>query len=320
MNQLKIPLVSVIIPVYNSAGVIPHCISSLQAQTLTDWECICVNDGSRDNSLEVLESLAKDDMRICVINKENGGVASARNRGMDEANGETAFFMDADDTLNTTCLEELYAYREKTNSNWCACSTIIYLDGTPTTALYSGLTKRVACYTIESANFAKDFKRIETSVVWGKLYDLVWLRKTGVRFNPKTLFAEDSFFIYELLQHATKVAHLGSCKGYNYKVVSDAQNLSKLYQSKAAFYSMALLEHILKAWDCSKPVNKMICKNYMHAIHKHNRQCLKNHKWDEIVFPSRWTWSLWKMATPHYKFSWASLLLLNLFLKQKQSI
>ena len=80
--------VSVIMPCYQSGNTLEKSIHSVQAQTVNDWELIAVDDGSRDNTMEVLEAFAREDDRIRVIHQDNGGVSSARNTGMEAARGE----------------------------------------------------------------------------------------------------------------------------------------------------------------------------------------------------------------------------------------
>ena len=99
--------VSIIIPIYNGSKYILQCVRTLKDQTYPDWEAIFVNDGSTDNSLEVLEQAAKEDCRINVIHQNNQGAAKARNTGMRSAKGDFIAFLDADDTLSKDFLESL---------------------------------------------------------------------------------------------------------------------------------------------------------------------------------------------------------------------
>ncbi|MGL6057799.1 MAG: glycosyltransferase family 2 protein, partial [Culicoidibacterales bacterium] len=85
MNQ---PLVSVVVPVYNVAQYLPKCLDSIVNQTYKNLEIILVNDGSTDNSLEIIHEYAKKDSRIMVIDQENGGLSDARNTGVKQINGE----------------------------------------------------------------------------------------------------------------------------------------------------------------------------------------------------------------------------------------
>lgn len=103
---METPKVSVIIPVYNAAEHLEQCVSSVSAQTLRSIEIICVNDGSPDNSLEILQRLQKQDERIVIISQENGGAGAARNNGLRHAKGEFLSFLDADDFFEPDMLEK----------------------------------------------------------------------------------------------------------------------------------------------------------------------------------------------------------------------
>ncbi|MBQ4627235.1 MAG: glycosyltransferase family 2 protein, partial [Clostridia bacterium] len=107
--------VSVIIPVYNCAEYLEECTRSLSRQTMKpeDFEIIFVNDGSSDESGKICAELAKKNSNIVFIDKENGGVSSARNRGIEEAQGKYFVFLDADDTLSADTLKTLYEFFEK---------------------------------------------------------------------------------------------------------------------------------------------------------------------------------------------------------------
>ena len=91
--------VSVVIPVYNMEKYLDRAYNSLKNQTMADFEAIFVNDGSKDKSGEILSRLEKEDERVRVITKSNGGVAKARNTALDAAKGEYVFFLDPDDWI-----------------------------------------------------------------------------------------------------------------------------------------------------------------------------------------------------------------------------
>lgn len=107
------PRISIIIPCYNSAQWVAETIKSVLSQTIEDWECIIVNDGSTDNSLEIIKSYAEKDNRIRYIDKKNEGVAIARNTAIASAQGEYILPLDADDLIAPTYVEKALKYFEE---------------------------------------------------------------------------------------------------------------------------------------------------------------------------------------------------------------
>lgn len=114
--------ISVIVPVYNTISTLEKCIESLIHQTLEDIEIIIVDDGSPDGAGELCDILAEKDKRIKVIHKKNGGLSSARNAGMDIAQGEYIGFVDSDDYVDLTMFEKLYQSAKNNNSDIAVCS------------------------------------------------------------------------------------------------------------------------------------------------------------------------------------------------------
>ena len=102
----KQPIVSVIVPVYNTQKFIDRCLKSIIRQTFKDFEIVIINDGSTDNSLDICKSYSLQDDRIRIFTKENGGLASARNAGIAKARGEYIKFVDSDDEIPDDCLEK----------------------------------------------------------------------------------------------------------------------------------------------------------------------------------------------------------------------
>lgn len=115
-------LVSIIVPIYNSEKTIKKCLDSVLVQTYRNIEIICVNDGSTDNSLNLLKEYSKKDNRIKVIVKSNGGVSSARNVGIKSAKGEYISFADSDDWLEKNMIEELVNVMESKNVDIVRCN------------------------------------------------------------------------------------------------------------------------------------------------------------------------------------------------------
>ena len=108
-------MISIIIPVYNVENYLKESLDSVCNQSFGNIEIICVNDGSTDNSLEILNEYAKSDSRIKIISKENGGLSSARNVGLRHAKGKYVYFIDSDDYLNHDAMKECYELSEENN-------------------------------------------------------------------------------------------------------------------------------------------------------------------------------------------------------------
>ena len=107
-------MVSVIVPIYQVEAYLPRCLDSILAQTFKDFELILVNDGTKDDCPRIMEAYAAQDTRIRLIHKENGGLSSARNAGLDIAKGKYIAFVDSDDYIESTLLEDTVAAAEST--------------------------------------------------------------------------------------------------------------------------------------------------------------------------------------------------------------
>lgn len=125
------PLVSVIIPVYNTAKYIRETIASLQQQSLYDFEVILINDGSTDDSLTIMEELASKDARFHVYNYSNGGLSIARNRGLEYVRGKFIYFFDSDDLLASDCLRRCVDRSERDQLDLLFFNGEAFIDQSP---------------------------------------------------------------------------------------------------------------------------------------------------------------------------------------------
>ena len=105
--------VSVLVPVYNVEEFLPECLDSLVGQTLKDIEIICINDGSRDGSLDIIKEYAKKDSRIVVIDKKNSGYGDSMNKGLAKASGEYVGIVESDDFIDRDAFEIMYELAKK---------------------------------------------------------------------------------------------------------------------------------------------------------------------------------------------------------------
>ncbi|HFI0430083.1 TPA: glycosyltransferase family 2 protein, partial [Streptococcus suis] len=123
-------IISVCVPVYNSSTYLKECIESIRNQTFKDLEIICVDDGSTDNSLEILKEFQKLDPRIqLIVQERNMGVGAARNRAIDLASGQYMSFIDSDDFIEPEMFEELYNKAIEKDAEIAICDVNLYSDG-----------------------------------------------------------------------------------------------------------------------------------------------------------------------------------------------
>lgn len=158
------PAISVIIPVYNAAQYLPKCLDSVLAQTYKDIEIICVNDGSSDNSAQILAEYAAKDARIKCISQENGGQSKARNVALTLASGKWVYFVDADDYIHPQTLEILQTVALKTK-----CPVVTFTQ----TKKYCDdvIDLQNLSYNISNQPLKQLLSNIaSSSVVWNKLY------------------------------------------------------------------------------------------------------------------------------------------------------
>ena len=119
------PKVSVIIPVYNTGKYVEEAVCSIMNQTLSELEIIIVNDGSTDDSLQIVTCLQKEDSRIIIHSQENKGLSAARNKGLKYASGDYIYFMDSDDILNRNALKTCFDKCSSENLDF------VYFDAVP---------------------------------------------------------------------------------------------------------------------------------------------------------------------------------------------
>ena len=117
---------SVIVPVYNVEKYISKCIESVKGQSLTDFECLIIDDGTKDKSIEKAIEAIGNDERFKIYHKVNGGLSDARNYGIDKATGEYLFFLDSDDYIGNTLLEDTYNMAKKYDSD-IVCFDMMYV-------------------------------------------------------------------------------------------------------------------------------------------------------------------------------------------------
>lgn len=203
------PKISIIVPVYNVEKYIHRCIDSILHQTFKDFELILVDDGSLDNSGKICDEYAKEDDRIKVIHKENGGLSDARNVGLDIAQGEYIAFVDSDDWIEKDMYSILYENIRKYNADISICKTRKIFDSTVDNNI---TTNNCIILNNEEAFDCLFNNKYYASHACDKLYKKSLF--DGIRYPVGKLY-EDMFTTYRLFEKANKVV-FSDYIGYNY--------------------------------------------------------------------------------------------------------
>lgn len=189
------PLISVIVPIYNAEKFLHYCIDSILNQSFVDFEILLVNDGSTDNSGKICDKYAEKDTRVKVIHKQNGGVSSARNAGIEAAQGEYICFVDSDDYLESNYLKELIETKKKYpdfDNVWCGFQTVEDYYNNNKKA-YD--VERDNDYSFSDLNSIMDlFEKWFVQMPWNKLYKTKTIVENSIVFPPELSLGEDYIF------------------------------------------------------------------------------------------------------------------------------
>ena len=240
--------VSVIVPVYNVEKYLKDCLNSVTNQTLEDIEIICVNDGSTDNSLAILEDYAKKDSRIKIINQKNKGLSGARNTGMKHVQGEYILFLDSDDWLNEDALSELYWSHLDDNLDMLFFQTVDYYeeDGRYELNQFGGMTAIDDSFEGKIFNY-KDVASIIFKIphsAFNKLYSTSFLQRINASF-PEGINYEDLAFFYDVFLKAERVSILKKELLF-YRIRENSISTSGGEKSFDIFKSLKLVNNSLK--------------------------------------------------------------------------
>jgi glycosyltransferase involved in cell wall biosynthesis len=251
-------MISVIVPVYNAEKYLHRCIDSILAQTYTDFELLLIDDGSPDNSGAICDEYAAKDSRVRVFHKENGGVSSARNLGLDNVRGEWITFVDSDDYIHQDFLS---SFSKKHDVGLVVGSFKVIGDeewgGLLEEAFYdkAGLRDNIVKLALMN-NFL---------VPWGKLFRRDIISKNNITFDERLHSGEDTLFVYNYLMY---IDSLYSCDKPYYFYERGNQGLSlRISNLTHNFYAMDSFSSVLKnledAFDSSlSDVYNSMCKIY----------------------------------------------------------
>lgn len=202
------PKISIIIPVYNAERYLTKCIDSVIAQTFKDWEMILVNDGSKDKSLAICQKYAEKFKSIKIIDKSNGGPSTARNRGLEEAQGEYVYFLDADDWIEKNFFD--FFSNVSSNNDY----DVVFLGFVREFA--DGRKEESFAMDADTSMMSKEeiicrlYKEHVYGWSWCKLFRREIIEKHHIRFDESLRLWEDELFTSEFLKYAERVKAVNS--------------------------------------------------------------------------------------------------------------
>lgn len=219
--------ISVIVPVYNVEKYLAQCIESILTQTFADFELLLINDGSTDRSGNICDAYAEQDSRIRVVHKENGGVSSARNCGLEVAQGKYVSFIDSDDYVGKDYLSTMHTVMMNTDAD-CVITGIIYVSEGQGNVPCPMPEVRLGRWDELNLYYPEIFRKAGFASVYANLYKTKIIQQNQICFLPYS-YAEDTMFVASYLQMCRNCA-LTDYAGYYYRQYT-ADSLTKKYHT-----------------------------------------------------------------------------------------
>jgi glycosyltransferase involved in cell wall biosynthesis len=270
-------LVSIIIPIYNVADYLQECLDSLLTQTYENLEILLVDDGSIDKSSYICDENAKMDSRIRVIHKQNGGAASARNKGLEAATGEYICFVDSDDLVKKNYVERLLYMLDRTKTDIAVCSYEYYYQNViePEEIAPIGVFSEKEFIQ----RFLIDWK---CGLLWNKIFKTSVVK--GICFEEGHKI-DDEFFTYKVVMNARKVVVFEE-NLYQYRMrassvmQSKGTNYPQMLQDRYEYLTQRYLDVIRKYPDLKRVYLENLIDNYIRLLNdsKCSKECFEQMK------------------------------------------
>lgn len=265
--------VSVIMPVYNTEKYLHQCLDSVINQTLKDIEIICVDDGSTDNSLIILQEYAKKDNRIKILTQQNEYAGVARNNGLKIATGEYLSFLDSDDFFELDMLESMYNKAKKDNSDIVICSWKSYSDILKEVIRYFRIDKKyIRLSPFKPINIASELYSICKPNPWTKLINHQFFTDNNLKFE-NCICCNDLTCICLAMVLAKKISVMQNCY-VNYRILQkDNLTANRNKNFSAVLYALNRLEEELKKHGLYKLYKDTFIKKAISSFNCGKKQC-----------------------------------------------
>lgn len=255
--------VSIVIPVYNSAGYLEKIIEQLLEQTHEEMEIIFVDDGSSDNSAEIIKKYEEKDKRIRYIYQDNSGPSKARNTGIDFAQGEYLTFVDSDDSVANDYIAKLCEGISQNKADVCCCGyTCLERDKKYTHNDYYPMERN------EKEKFLEKLFEGTGGTTWGKIYRTEIIKSNDIKFDERYRLCEDQLFALEVFLRC-KIFSSIDCNGYYYNRLNENSLVNKLNfeEWKQQLTLLKVMEDVLKVNDIPKNFSEqLMIKKFQNVI------------------------------------------------------
>lgn len=238
--------VSIIIPIYNAEESLHRCLDSVLNQDFRNWECILVDDGSKDKSVNIIDEYQKKDSRFIAIHSVNKGVSSARNIGISKAQGSWIVFIDADDWIKENHLSDMF--RASSHEVDLVVTGFEFIH--PNFVSYNDYQNRKYLGLSQVKQFICSDIFLKYQVPWDRMYRASIIKKKGLRFDERLSLSEDRLFNYNYLYH-TKCIATNSNRTY----VHDGTDISTL-----SYKIPNIDKQVLRYKKMLQAINRLISK------------------------------------------------------------
>lgn len=228
-------MVSIIVPIYNVSKYLNECLHSIQIQDYTDFEVLCVDDGSKDNSAEIVIKFSETDKRFKLFRQPNSGVSVARNTGIKNAQGNFICFVDADDMIAPNYLSVLYSFSKDGNFSICSFSRNKVQLGKSKDKILRYSAKELINKVLDES--------IEHPNLWAMLFKTDVIKSNNIEFCPGCVRNEDTEFYMKYLVHEEGDVIVTDYKGYYYR---DNPNSAMHKTTRKVFTSFEASERVWK--------------------------------------------------------------------------
>ncbi len=273
------PKISIIVPVYNVEKYLPQCLDSIINQTFKDFECICINDGSPDNSLAILKEYASKDSRIRIINQENKGLSISRNIGIKNSKGKYISFLDSDDWIAENCLEVLYSAVEKLQYDIVIGNHQFYYSQEDK---YEPYVSNIVINN-KTSSFDKFLSAYNFGSVWARLYKREFLESNKMLFVENVVMEDYLFSIIANLLTNKIISVSDNVYFYRKQIASIMSNSDNVTISK--FYNnIYLIKELRKRKINSSKIENFLVKSFFHNLSDTCKRVKRSNYSTEVLF------------------------------------